>query len=343
MATSSSDDIPAQLAALLGNAVTRLRITDEVPPRISVIDLATAITRKGANQAAEQVAYVKKRHPEVTEIFGDFKFRGQGQKTTAVVDLRGALELTFLLPGHTAARVRRQAAELLCKYLGGDLSLVDEVCTIRGVQEELALHAPEDPRRLFGEAVEASSSTSTQLANLFAAMNQRLTNQEHTLSTQGQLLARIHESLEHDRARVNLNVRAPKRATPHQPPITRDIAVVGRPFPIARFLDEKERADPAWKAARRSFAPTFGMLAQVLKKQKLREEGKPAVYAEQNHRPQILYTEADRPLMEEAWHMTAAHRDDLVGRHAAPRYDVAVVRHKQTVMDMLCRGASDQH
>ena len=64
MATSSSDDIPAQLAALLGNAVTRLRITDEVPPRISAIDLATAITRKGANKAAEQVAYVKKRHPE---------------------------------------------------------------------------------------------------------------------------------------------------------------------------------------------------------------------------------------------------------------------------------------
>ena len=80
-----------------------------------------------------------------------------------------------------------------------------------------------------------------------------------------------------------------------------------------------------------------------LKKQKLREEGKPAVYVEQNHRPQILYTEADRPLMEEAWHMTAAHRDELIGRHTAPRYDVAVVRRRQTVMDMLCRDTSDQH
>ena len=72
----------------------------------------------------------------------------------AVVDLCGALELTFLLPRHTAARIRRQAAELLCKYLGGDLSLVGEVCTLRGFQEELALHAPEDPRRLFGDVVE---------------------------------------------------------------------------------------------------------------------------------------------------------------------------------------------
>ena len=85
MTTSSGDDIPTQLAALLGHAITRLRITDEVPPCISVIDLAAAITTKDANQAAEQVAYVKKRHPEVTEIFGVFEFRGRGQKNTPVV------------------------------------------------------------------------------------------------------------------------------------------------------------------------------------------------------------------------------------------------------------------
>ena len=40
------------------------------PPE--TIDLAAAITKKNVCQAAEQVAYVKKRHPEVTEIFGDF-------------------------------------------------------------------------------------------------------------------------------------------------------------------------------------------------------------------------------------------------------------------------------
>ena len=59
MAASSGDDIPTQLAALLGYTIKRIRITDEVPPRISVIDLAAAITMKDANQAAEQVAYVK--------------------------------------------------------------------------------------------------------------------------------------------------------------------------------------------------------------------------------------------------------------------------------------------
>ena len=67
MAAASGDDIPTQLAALLGYPIKRIRTTDEVPPRISVIDLAAAITMKDANQAAEQVAYVKKRHPKVTE------------------------------------------------------------------------------------------------------------------------------------------------------------------------------------------------------------------------------------------------------------------------------------
>ena len=68
------------------------------------------------------------------------------------------------------------------------MAIIDEVCALSGFQEQVVVQAPEDPRRLFGAAVEASSTTSTQLASIFAAMNQRLTNQE-------QLLARIQESL----------------------------------------------------------------------------------------------------------------------------------------------------
>ena len=39
----------------------------------------------------------------------------------------------MLFPGQQAARVRRRAVELLCKYLVGDLALVDEVCRSRAV------------------------------------------------------------------------------------------------------------------------------------------------------------------------------------------------------------------
>ncbi len=87
---------------------------------------------------------------------------------------------------------------------------------------------------------------------------------------------------------------------------------------MAKFLDTKEKEDPSWKSARRSFAPAFGTVVQILKKNKLREEGKAAVYIEQNHRPQLLYTEEDRELMEQAWELSTAHREDLAFRREPP-------------------------
>ena len=53
----------------------------------------------------------------------------------------------MLLPGQCAARVRRRAAELIVRYLGGDLSIIAEVMANRGMQEELANGAPQDLRR----------------------------------------------------------------------------------------------------------------------------------------------------------------------------------------------------
>ena len=81
---------------------------DEDPPRISVIDLATAITKKDANHAAQDVGYVKDRHPEVTQILGDFKFRKDQQKHEAI--MHGA---TMQLP----FRDRRCSAPLALEFL----------------------------------------------------------------------------------------------------------------------------------------------------------------------------------------------------------------------------------
>ena len=77
------------------------------------------------------------------------------------------------------------------------------------------------------------------------------------------------------------------------------------------------------------------MQVQVLKKKKLREEGKVTTYIEQNHRPQLLYTEEDRGLMEEAWELTTAHREDLAGRPGNPQEEALVVQNRPSVMDML--------
>ena len=57
---------PMRLAMLLRRAL-----------RVSVFSLATAITKKDANHAAQDIGFLKERHPDVTQILGDFNFHGQ--------------------------------------------------------------------------------------------------------------------------------------------------------------------------------------------------------------------------------------------------------------------------
>ena len=78
MAASSADDIPAQLAALLGKRAVQVRKTDETPPRISVIDVATLVTGKNARNAARDVVFVRDRHPEVSQKLSHFLFSWPG-------------------------------------------------------------------------------------------------------------------------------------------------------------------------------------------------------------------------------------------------------------------------
>ena len=79
------------------------------------------------------------QYPEVNEKITDLKFKGRGQRLTPVTDVHGIIEFVMLLPGKHAANVRRQAAELLVRYLSGDLAIIDVVCALRGLQEELAV------------------------------------------------------------------------------------------------------------------------------------------------------------------------------------------------------------
>ncbi len=172
---AASDGIPAQLAALLGHPVKRIRKTDETPPRVSVIDVISAITGKDARHSAEQLRRLLDLYPDVDSNCVHVKFldaRGRrGQRGTPALCVRGIVELIMLLQGRQAAQVRRQAAELLCRYLGGDLALVDEVCQIHGFQQQLAAVCPNDPRRVFGDMVEASSSASTPLARVLSTIS----------------------------------------------------------------------------------------------------------------------------------------------------------------------------
>ena len=84
MAASSGDDVPTQLAALLGRDIARIRKTNQTPPKVSVIDVVQAITGKDARHAAEVVRTLCSSYPEITLETAFYTFKGQGQRRTRV-------------------------------------------------------------------------------------------------------------------------------------------------------------------------------------------------------------------------------------------------------------------
>ena len=152
-------DLGRQLSVLLGHPVNfQLRSTPDNWP--ALIDLTMIFTGLNNKNAAQAVRRLLKEHPEFASFRSKFKFQGRGRQTIDVVPLPVALDFAFLLPGKAAAQMRRQAATLVVRYLGGDVTLVDEVYTNRRAQESLAAipaeqRTPqEQAARLCGEAVE---------------------------------------------------------------------------------------------------------------------------------------------------------------------------------------------
>ncbi len=91
-------DIHQQLVSLLGRDVLQIRKTDENPPRISVVDVAIAITGKSQHDAAQDFRRISDHHPEVITNCSLYKFDGKRQRNTPVTDVRGIVEIIMLIP-----------------------------------------------------------------------------------------------------------------------------------------------------------------------------------------------------------------------------------------------------
>ena len=82
MAASSGDDVPTQLAALLGREIFRIRKTDETPPRVSIIDVVMAVTGGSQHDAARSLRRLSDQYPEVGPNWSHFKFsQAEGRRT----------------------------------------------------------------------------------------------------------------------------------------------------------------------------------------------------------------------------------------------------------------------
>ena len=138
--------------------VGRIRMTPEKLP--SLVDVGVILTGKAPRHVADDLAAIMRKHPDLSEKVGQIKFGGRGNHNTPVPkDLAGLIEIIFLLPGRAAAQVRRAAAQVFVRYLGGDLSLIGEVEHLNHVQSFLRENAPDHPLRHFGEAVEGHGAS----------------------------------------------------------------------------------------------------------------------------------------------------------------------------------------
>ena len=99
----------------------------EMPPRVSIYDVIGLITGYTASNSAHMYDRLVVQFPEVCATCTNFKFPGRGQRDTPVTDAEGIVTIIMLLPGRTAAMARQYAANVLVRYVGGDLSLVREV------------------------------------------------------------------------------------------------------------------------------------------------------------------------------------------------------------------------
>ena len=118
-------DLTGMLSAFSEASVQTIRKTAESPPRVSIYDVIGLITGHTASNRAHMFDRLCHQFPEVCTRSTNFKFAGQGQKDTPVTDAEGIVTIIMLLPGCAAAPVRREAANVIVRYLGGDLSLIE--------------------------------------------------------------------------------------------------------------------------------------------------------------------------------------------------------------------------
>ena len=112
-------DLMAGFSQLTDGSARDIRKTAEDPPRVSVLDVISAITGLETNNASNVFTRLKEQFPEVARNCSLFKFPGRGQRDAPITCARGVVVIVMLLPGRAAAHVRKQAAATLVRFLGG--------------------------------------------------------------------------------------------------------------------------------------------------------------------------------------------------------------------------------
>jgi len=127
-----------KMSVTTANLIDDIRV-DKATQKGSVYDVIHIVSGKQENYASQAFARIKKTNPEITPKCCRLKIDGKGH-VTPVADAATLVEIAWLVPGKAAAAFRRKGAESVCRLLGGDLQLVDEIqrrhAQVTGTAEE---------------------------------------------------------------------------------------------------------------------------------------------------------------------------------------------------------------
>jgi hypothetical protein len=101
---------------------SEIRITPD--KRISVFDFIRVVG--GQKNPKDTWNEIQKKYKNEIVGFSDYSQFGKTKKTP-VINVQGMVKLLFWLPGEMAKQFRAKSAEVMVRYLGGDLTLINEI------------------------------------------------------------------------------------------------------------------------------------------------------------------------------------------------------------------------
>jgi hypothetical protein len=99
---------------------------DSATKCFSVLDVVKIVTGCDQDNASRNLARIVEKYQSIEDGIIYVKFPGRGPPSP-VACLKTIMEIAFLLPGRNAQEFRRVGATTLCRALGGDLGLIDEI------------------------------------------------------------------------------------------------------------------------------------------------------------------------------------------------------------------------
>ena len=277
--------------------------------KVSVIDVICA--SKGCSSDTARSVYKRMVQAGQVGLFAESfcpgkEGRGGARERIPVASAEEVIQLLHALPGDTA--FKRNAANVLVRYLGGDPTLADEVMENRAAQERLSTEAPDHPARLFGAAVENGEVLPRgAVSNALEGVQKAIDNlrgevqQTHVWSfsntSKGQISGRELAKVGHILGGQEL----------------RQVDLDERVIKVVDWLSPRF-AKKVWQAHGRKIKSIFCVELKRTKMDECAREGRSPFVVFNQGEYRIVYTEADDELMDTVLQSLMPRLENMIGR-----------------------------